>query len=160
MPKTDDTYAVPETLSAPWLKRFFRNKFGIPVRVGNANSNSWVQIWIQSDGSPSRALHYSHAFPPELGNRCMRIVYAGSEKLREQNWGGNIQPHSISLHGRELRQLLQGLLDRPIGPLTESSYRDAMVSIERLMDDNPAEGTLEADRLQTLAALVQKYEAD
>lgn len=116
MPKVDDTNAIPENLTAPWLKRFFKRKLGIPVRVHNAGSSGWVQVWIVSDRTVDHreVLHYKHHFPSELGNRCMQIVYAGSEKLTNQTWGGNIQQHSIALHGGELRELLQGILERPI----------------------------------------------
>ena len=111
MPKIDDTNAIPETITAPWLKRFFKRKLGIPVRVQNAGS--WVQVWIMSDRTVDHreALRYKHHFPSELGNRCMQIVYAGSEKLCKQAWGGNIQQHSISLSGDQLRELLQGILE-------------------------------------------------
>lgn len=114
MPKVDDTNTIPEDLTAPWLKRFFKRKLGIPVRVQSAGSSGWVQIWIISDRSNQRNLVYQHHFPPELGNRCMRIVYADSKKLLNQAWGGNIHQHSISLHGDQLRRLLQGILERPI----------------------------------------------
>lgn len=114
--KNDDTNVIPEDITAPWLKRFFKRKFGIPVRVENAGSKSWVRVWIMSDRSSHHrdALTYSHSFPVELGQRCMAIVYKSSESLSKQSWGGNIGPHSISLHGGELRELLAGLLERPI----------------------------------------------
>ncbi|MCH7555269.1 MAG: hypothetical protein IIC08_04665 [Proteobacteria bacterium] len=116
MPKVDDTNTIPENLTAPWLKRFFKRKLGIPVRVQNAGSSGWVQVWIMSDQSVDHrhGLTYQHHFLPELGNRCMRITYAGSEKLCEQAWGGNIQQHSIVLSRDQLRELLQGILERPI----------------------------------------------
>ena len=118
MPKPDDTNTIPEQLTAPWLKRFFKRKFGIPVRIHGASSSGWVQIWIESDRTLDHRvdLCYNYHFPSELGKRCMRIVYSDSEKLREQTWGGNITAHSISLHGSELRELLHGIIDRPIEP--------------------------------------------
>lgn len=119
MPKVDDTNTIPEKITAPWLKRFFKRKLGIPVRVHNAGSSGWVQIWIRSESSTLsyQKLRYNHHFPPELGNRCLQIVYPDSEKLCSQNWAGNITSHSISLHGGELRKVLQGMIDRPIEPV-------------------------------------------
>ena len=114
--KTDDTNAVPETITAPWLKRFFKQKFGIPVRVENAGSRSFVRIWIMSDPQIRHMdpLSYSYDFPPELGQRCMAIVYKSSETVSKQTWGGNVGPHSIAMYGHELRELLIGLLKHPI----------------------------------------------
>jgi hypothetical protein len=119
MPKTDDTGTIPEVLNAPWLKRFFKHRLNLPVRVSGAKGKwkaRWVQVWIESDRSVDHrhGLVYHHHFPAELGNRCMRLVYADSEKLREQSWGGNIQEHSISIHSDQLRTLLQGIIDHPL----------------------------------------------
>lgn len=36
MAKIDDTNEVPTTLTAPWVKRFFKRKLRIPVRVENS----------------------------------------------------------------------------------------------------------------------------
>lgn len=114
--KTDDTNTIPETLNAPWLKRFFKRKFGIPVRVDNAGSSGWVHIWIMSDRTARHTdpLKYSHRFPTELGHRCMAIVYKSSESISKQAWGGNIGAYSIAMHGGELRELLVGILETPI----------------------------------------------
>lgn len=115
MPKTDDTNTIPETLSAPWLKRFFKRKFGIPVRVRTLSGRAgYIEVWIPSDRSNLHELKYDHAFPPELGNRCMRAVYPNSETLREQNWGGNVSGHSISMVGHQWRVVLQQCIDEPV----------------------------------------------
>lgn len=107
---------IPEVLTAPWLKRFFKEAFGIPVRVQNASGQKWVTIWIMSDRSISHLapLKYDHEFPPELCSRCMAIVYKGHQTLSQQTYGGNISRYSISLHGDELRELLVGLMNNPI----------------------------------------------
>ena len=67
--KTDDTNVISETIDAPWLKRFFKRKFGIPVRVENAGSKSFVRIWIMSDRQTRHTdpLTYSHDFPADVG---------------------------------------------------------------------------------------------
>lgn len=120
--KADDTNTIPEVISAPWLKRFFKAKFGIPVRVEKASSNGWVRIWIISDQTIKRTdqVKYSYKFPAELGQRCMAIVYRSSESLSKQSWGGNIGAYSIALLGRELRELLEGLIANPISQVTTS----------------------------------------
>ncbi len=112
--KTDDTNTIPEVIDAPWLKRFFKRKFGIPVRVENAGSSGWVRVWIMSDQTVRHTVKYNHRFPDELGQRCMAIVYRSSDKLSQQSWGGNIGAHSIAMYGRELRELLEGLIANPI----------------------------------------------
>jgi hypothetical protein len=113
MPKVDDTNTIPEKITAPWMKRFFKVKFGIPVRVRGCGGR-FVDVWIPSDRSNLHELRYDHDFPPELGNRCMRAVYPNSETLREQNWGGNVSAHSIAISDREWRQVLQQCIDDPI----------------------------------------------
>ena len=55
-------------------------------------------------------LVYHHEFLPELGNRCLKLVYPTSEKLCAQDWAGNVQKHSIAMSGSEFRQLFQDLL--------------------------------------------------
>lgn len=113
---TDDTNTIPEVLNAPWLKRFFQQKLGIPVRIKNAGGSKWIHVWIPCDllSHSSGELKFSHDFPPQLGQRCMAIVYKGHETLSKQSWGGNIQRHSIAMHGYELRKLLAGLIADPI----------------------------------------------
>jgi len=116
MPKVDDTNTIPEKMTAPWVKRFFKRKFGIPVRVNNCGKR-FMDVWILSDHSNLHELRYDHDFPPELGNRCMRAVY-NSETLREQNWGGNVTAHSIAMSDREWRQVMQQCIDEPIEVVT------------------------------------------
>ena len=111
MPKVDDTNTVPEDLNAPWIKRFFKNKFEIPVRVKTGSSKSkWLMVWIMSVRS-QRNLVYHHHFPAELGNRCMKLIYPDSKVLSMQAWGGNISAHSISMHVDDFRQLFQDLIE-------------------------------------------------
>ena len=113
MPKADDTNIIPDKITAPWMKRFFKRKFGIPVRVRGCGGR-FMDVWIPSDRSNLHELRYNHDFPPELGNRCMRAVYPKSETLREQNWGGNVSAHSIAISDHQWRQVLQQCIDEPI----------------------------------------------
>lgn len=117
--KFDDTNVVPEAISAPWVKRFFKRKFGIPVRVENADAgpNEWVRVWIMSDRTARHTdpMRYSHRFPDDFCRRCMGIIYRGSP-VGEQTWGGNIGAHSVAMSGREFRELLEGLLANPVQP--------------------------------------------
>lgn len=115
MPKIDDTNTVPEELGAPWLKRFFKRKFDIPVRVKSSSGKApWISVWISPDPANLHKLVYNHSFPSELGNRCMQVVYPNSEKLREQCWGGNITGHSLAMLEGQWRQVLQQCIDSPI----------------------------------------------
>jgi hypothetical protein len=118
MSKVDDTLVIPEVVDAPWVKRFFKRRLGIPVRVTNAGAmnfggRGWAVVWIMSDRS-QRDLVYHHEFPAELGNRCLRLTYPNSEQLCSQNWAGNVRSHDIGMDGAGWRLVLQGLLDNPI----------------------------------------------
>lgn len=102
---TDDTQVIPETITAPWVKRFFKKHLGLVVKVNNAAGPGWVTI---------RVVLAEQRINPELGQRCMSIVYNDSEKLSAQSYGGNINGDSISLFFGEFKLLLQSLLDNPI----------------------------------------------
>jgi hypothetical protein len=111
MPKVDDTNTIPETITAPWLKRFFKAKFGITIRVrtmagvqGGKKHISFIEVWIPGE----------QRFPAEFGNRCMRAVYPHSETLREQNWGGNISGGMIAMSPGQWRLVLRTLIECPI----------------------------------------------
>lgn len=86
-------------MKAHEIKAWFKKTYGIPVRFKGGNKpSSYCGVWIASDRNDLHKLTYSHRFPDELGNEIMRIVYAGSEQLCAQNWGGNIEPHQIYMH--------------------------------------------------------------
>ena len=135
MAKVDDTLVIPEVLTAPWVKRFFKNRLGIPdVAVQNAGAvgREWMCVRIRPLPSKSHMdpLRYQHAFTPEFGLRCMGIVYEGHPTLSLQTWGGNIEGHSISMYGGEFRRLLQGLLDLPLGsPLPQGVSREEIACV-------------------------------
>lgn len=110
-----DTNTIPTELKAPWLKRFFKEKLGIPVRVKGGRS-SYLNVWIPSDRDETNRhrLVYHHEFPEILGNRCMRAVYPNSASLSAQNWGGNVTRYSIAMGREQWRKVLQSLIDDPI----------------------------------------------
>lgn len=96
-------------VDAKTLKRFFKERYNIPVRVRSSPGKAkWINVWIPSDHNAALKgqLVYSHRFPDELGNKCMGIVYPDSEQLRSQNWGGNIEPHSLAMFPAQWEQLL------------------------------------------------------
>ncbi len=108
--------AVPATLTAPWIKAFFKRHYGLTVCVANANSNKFVTVSIRSlprqPGEPFNApIRYPGAFPEDLCNKCMRVIYKGHPSLEEQITGGNVGRTSIAMLGAEFRQLLAQLLD-------------------------------------------------
>ena len=108
-----DTTQVPHEITAPWVKRFFKDHFGIPIRVRNAgNLSRFIGFRIQPESHPNHrhGIVYKHHFPAELGNRCLRIVYPNSEQLCSQDWAGNVQEHSISMLQSEFRQLVREII--------------------------------------------------
>jgi hypothetical protein len=113
MPKRDDTNEIPEALTAAWVKRFFKTKFGIPVRVsGCGEHHNYMRVWIQCvSGNVHDPLKYDHEFSPALGNRCMRAVYPESAQLCSQNSGGNVQKNSIGMHHGQWRKVLQQVIE-------------------------------------------------
>lgn len=117
MAKIDDTLTIPETITAPWLKRFFKNRLGFDnIRVENAGSSGYVGIRLVPENCKDyRApLKYKKTFSPEFGQRCMAVVYKGSKELSQQAWGGNIGSTMIAMLGSQLREVLTGLLERPL----------------------------------------------
>lgn len=95
-----------EKINATTMKRWFKSKYGIAVRV--QTTKHYVRAWnVPIPNADVHApLKWAKLFPPELGNACMRLVYRNSDKLREQSWGGNITPNSIAMHRAEWAQLL------------------------------------------------------
>lgn len=113
----DDANGAPRAIPTPAtdatsLKRFFKAHFGIAVRVTTGKGKGqWINVWIPSlkreRGTPyTDPIRYPARFPDRMGNACMGIVYATSEKLRAQNWGGNISAHSISMRKSEWETFL------------------------------------------------------
>ena len=96
-------------MNAHTLKTWFKNKFGIKVRVRTGNSkHPFIGVWIQmSKTSNPNEMKFEQSFPDELGNRLMRIIYKGHPSLEAQNWGGNITKHSLACHAVEWQELLQ-----------------------------------------------------
>ena len=65
----NDMNTVPENLSAVWLKRFFRSRFGLLVRVHTLTGKCrYIDILIREPETGK--------FPEAFGNRCMRVAYA------------------------------------------------------------------------------------
>ena len=89
-------------MKAAEIKQFFKKHFDIPVRVRTvAVKRPFVQIWIPcGDG-----MTYSHRFPDQLGNHCVKIIYGADSTLANQNWAGNTQPYSLSLDAEEWAKL-------------------------------------------------------
>lgn len=110
----NDMHVVPEHLSSVWLKRFFLCRLGLRVRVHTlAGKARWIDILIREPETGK--------FPEAFGNRCMRVAYAGSPQLCEQNWGGNISCRGVTLVNRQWREVLQQMIDNPIDVLVGSN---------------------------------------
>lgn len=108
---TIDISQVPEKLTASWLKKFFQERFDIPVRV--TSQKYFLDVWIQSSGGVHE-LRYDHAFPfEELGRLCLRVVYPKSPQLQD-HWCGNVRPNSVALRHDQWRDVLLQLVDQEI----------------------------------------------
>lgn len=92
------------------LKRFISTTLKIPIGKlrARASSPGFNEVYIVPERSENHRepLRYLYQFPPEFGNKCMRIVYAGSDKLETQAWGGNIRSNMIAMRANEWRQLM------------------------------------------------------
>ena len=108
---TETVRQVPAT-DAVSLKRFFKERFGIPVRVRTSPTKSkYINVWIPSNkrSSFNEPLSYSHHFPfEELGRRCLEAIYPNNPTLHD-HWCGNVEPHSISMVPKEWERVLQVL---------------------------------------------------
>ena len=97
--KVDDINVIPEDFDAPWLKRFFKAKFGLEVRVRSLSGKTqYIDIWIP--GNPELA------FPGWFGNLCLREIY-GNSWVCDRNWAGNVNPKSITMSRPQWRVVLQ-----------------------------------------------------
>ncbi len=102
---TDPTPAI--ALDAVSLKRHFKTKYGIPVRV--SSSKHYITIRIQdSEKDHRKPSRYDHAFPLELRVSCLNTIYPthiGSE-MNLSGAAGNVRSHSIAMHPREWSEVL------------------------------------------------------
>ncbi len=96
-------------MNAVQLKQFINRVLGIPKAKLRADTQGkyWeVRIKPEPSLKWNDPLVFTHSFPAEFGNRCMRIIYAGSESLSAQNWGGNVNPTSIAMRPGEWAKLV------------------------------------------------------
>lgn len=92
------------------LKQFVSKALNIPQSKLAARAGSHfceVRIRPEKTKSVHDPLVYLHRFPDAWGNGCMRIVYAGSEKLCEQTWGGNIGAYSIAMSPKQWEKFME-----------------------------------------------------
>jgi hypothetical protein len=101
-----DTKAVPDKLTAPWFKRFFKERFGIPVRV---QSRGYIQVWIQCRQVTTRDIVYDHEFSPDLGSLCLDVIYG--DDFDNNSWAGNVQKTGIAMVENNWRSALQRIID-------------------------------------------------
>jgi len=99
-------------MTAIQLKQFINRILGIPKSKLRATSGDrYCHVTIIPERRHRQdfkePIRYAYQFTPELGNRCMRIVYKGHESLCAQNWGGNITSHSIAMLSHEWKELIE-----------------------------------------------------
>lgn len=74
------------------LKRFFKERYGLSVRVrtiGKVSKGGWIDVWMPFE-SPS-------VFDTDLRQMCIRTAYPNSPDLHMRVSAGNIQSQSIAL---------------------------------------------------------------
>lgn len=102
---------VKPATDATSLKRYFKARFGIAVRVTSGKGKGhWITVWIPSDRrktgeSMMAPLRYSATFPMALGSSCLRIIYPNNPDLWN-HWCGNVSAHSISMSRKAWEELL------------------------------------------------------
>lgn len=90
------------------LKRFFKDRFGLPVRVRSLRGKTgYVEVRIPAKSVTPLAYEYS--FPSHLGNLCLRVVYPGSVDLHKQCWAGNVRQHDICITADQWQQVIAAL---------------------------------------------------
>jgi hypothetical protein len=115
---TGATMQIPDNITAPWIKRFFKEYFGIPVRARNwAEGKCYKNVWIMSCRKPENRhkLVYEHTFPSELTRACVLAVYpsaVGNEAFG--NTAGNVRSHDIAMGDAQWRKVLQQIIADPI----------------------------------------------
>lgn len=96
-------------ISAKTLKRFFKDTFGIPVRVETGKSkHPYINVWIPSKPGLRHTdpLVYDHAFTAEFGNLCLGVIYGAESETGKQAWAGNVRPNMIAMHAHEWQKVL------------------------------------------------------
>lgn len=93
-------------MKASEIKKFFKDNFGIPVRVRTvAVKHPFAQVWIENQEPDHRKpLRYDHEFPAELGQRLLDIIYGGqTENIRFP--AGNVERHRMSFSAEQFDKL-------------------------------------------------------
>lgn len=95
------------------LKRWFKQQFGIPVRV---ELNSRVYILPKKTENPRDPLEYEHQFPLELGQKCLALQYPGEPKMHTY-WSGNIHSNQIVMNPNQWQLIMQMYADEDMAIL-------------------------------------------
>lgn len=103
-----------DQIDAPLLKRFFKSRYGIPVRVNSSKSKAdFVECWQPSRRSELHNLVYDHPpFDAALGNRCLRLIYGegkGGEGTSISLPAGDVRNYAICLRRAHWAALLTEL---------------------------------------------------
>lgn len=100
-------------VDATSLKRFFKSRFDIAVRV--RSGKRYVEVWVPSlrrvPGEPFNApIRYAATFPNELGLACAEVVYPGKGWC----WCGNIGRASITMSRDQWVAVMAAVGTKPI----------------------------------------------
>ena len=87
-------------MKAAEIKKFFKEKFGIPVRVRTvAVKDPFVQVWIESEGAGHEQPRYNHQFPEVVDTALLKAIYGENTTITFP--AGNATLHSLSMHAHE-----------------------------------------------------------
>jgi hypothetical protein len=97
-------------MNSTTVKQFCRDKLGLSVRASTTpTKHRWITAWIPSIGDHYEALRYSSKFPETFRRICMRTVY-GNTLVGNQDSGGNIGCHSVSMLPHEWEKVINSYL--------------------------------------------------
>lgn len=118
--------------TAAELKRFFKDTFGISVRVNTSSGKArWQRAWIEPDntGDFHAPLVYSQSIPEDFRRLCIKTVYPTTPSLHAQASAGNVGPYGIAMVPSEWESAIATYtLQREAASFAESN-REALAQL-------------------------------
>lgn len=98
------------------LKKFFKDRFKLSVRVTTGTSKSpYTCAWLTPDRGTTtfRELRYSNVFSEDLRRRSLAAIYGPDSALAQQTSAGNVSNASIAMKKSEWDKVLASYTDEP-----------------------------------------------
>ena len=86
-----DITHVPDVLSVPWIKRFFKHYFSLPVRV---HFDTYIEVSVDEGAT-------LEGFPEFLGRACCKAIHTNFIGP----WGGPVEYLKIALMESQWRSV-------------------------------------------------------